>query len=138
MFHTDVKNVILWHHENADGSGALGLREEQTDFRSELIHLADAVDVAEREFIILVFRTSGSQDDNIFRKFFRELRVIFAAFHPPVATGHHDEFADGSGFYRFDHLVRKSEYLFVRESADNFPRFKFLGREARLRLCDDS
>jgi len=44
-FHTDVKNVILWHHENADGSGALGLREEQTDFRSELIHLADAVDV---------------------------------------------------------------------------------------------
>ena len=44
-FRTDVKNVILWHHENADGSGALGLRQEQTDFRSECIHLADAVDI---------------------------------------------------------------------------------------------
>ena len=30
-FRTDVKNVILWHHENADGSEALGMREEQTD-----------------------------------------------------------------------------------------------------------
>ena len=44
-FRTDVKNVILWHHENADGSGALGMREDQTDFRSEVIHLADTVDV---------------------------------------------------------------------------------------------
>lgn len=44
-FRTDVKNVILWHHENADGSGALGMREEQTNLRSELIHLADTVDV---------------------------------------------------------------------------------------------
>lgn len=44
-FRTDVRNLILWHHENADGSGALGMRENQTDFRSEVIHLADAVDV---------------------------------------------------------------------------------------------
>ena len=44
-FRTDVKNVILWHHENADGSGALGMRGEQTDLRSEVIHLADAVDI---------------------------------------------------------------------------------------------
>ena len=44
-FRTDVKNVILWHHENADGSGALGMREDQTNLRSELIHLADTVDV---------------------------------------------------------------------------------------------
>lgn len=44
-FRTDVKNVILWHHENADGTGALGLRQDQTDFRSEIIHLADTIDV---------------------------------------------------------------------------------------------
>lgn len=44
-FRTDVKNVILWHHENADGTGALGLSQDQTDFRSECIHLADAVDI---------------------------------------------------------------------------------------------
>ena len=43
-FRSDVKNVILWHHENADGSGALGMREDQTDFRSEVIHLADTID----------------------------------------------------------------------------------------------
>lgn len=44
-FRTDVRNVILWHHEHADGSGALGLRQDQTDFRSEIIHLADTIDV---------------------------------------------------------------------------------------------
>ena len=44
-FRTGVKNVILWHHENADGSGALGLRQDQTDFRSEIIHLADVADI---------------------------------------------------------------------------------------------
>ena len=44
-FRTDVKNVILWHHENADGSGALGIREEQTNLRSEVIHLADSIDI---------------------------------------------------------------------------------------------
>lgn len=44
-FRTDVKNAILWHHENADGSGALGLRQDQTSLQSELIHLADTVDL---------------------------------------------------------------------------------------------
>lgn len=44
-FRTDVKNVILCHHENADGSGPLGMREELTDLRSEIIHLADVIDV---------------------------------------------------------------------------------------------
>ena len=44
-FRTDVKNVILWHHENADGSGALGLTQDETDCRSEMIHLADVLDI---------------------------------------------------------------------------------------------
>lgn len=44
-FRTDVKNIILWHHENADGSGAFGLTQNQTNMRSEILHLADTVDL---------------------------------------------------------------------------------------------
>lgn len=65
-FRTNVKNVILWHHENADGSGALGMREDQTDLRSEVIHLADAVDV------LYDLRTVTSSDFDEIRRFVAE------------------------------------------------------------------
>ncbi len=44
-FRSDVKNVILYHHENADGSGPLGKRAEETNVRSQILHLADSVDM---------------------------------------------------------------------------------------------
>ncbi len=44
-FRTDVSNIILWHHENADGSGAFGLTEKETSFRSEILRLADRIDI---------------------------------------------------------------------------------------------
>ena len=44
-FNSDVTNVILYHHENADGSGPLGIKEEDTNEFAQIIHIADLVDV---------------------------------------------------------------------------------------------
>lgn len=43
-FWGDVKNVILYHHENADGSGPFAKMEGEIPFYASLIHLADQVD----------------------------------------------------------------------------------------------
>ena len=40
-FHTDVKNVILYHHENANGSGPFGKTWEEVPIFSRIIHLSD-------------------------------------------------------------------------------------------------
>ena len=44
-FHTDVKNIVLYHHENADGSGALGTKASETNLKAQILHLADLADV---------------------------------------------------------------------------------------------
>ena len=44
-FRTDVKNIILYHHENADGSGALGMTASETTLKSQILHLADIIDM---------------------------------------------------------------------------------------------
>lgn len=44
-FNSDVTNVILYHHENADGSGPLGIKEEDTPEFAQIIHIADMMDV---------------------------------------------------------------------------------------------
>lgn len=43
-FHTDVKDIILFHHENADGSGPLGKKASDTNLKSQILHLADMAD----------------------------------------------------------------------------------------------
>ena len=45
-FHTDVKNVILYHHENADGSGPFGKRLDEVPVFARIIHLCDLLDRA--------------------------------------------------------------------------------------------
>ncbi|MCH5270532.1 MAG: HD domain-containing protein [Lachnospiraceae bacterium] len=47
-FRTDVKNIILYHHENADGSGALGMTASETPLKAQILHLADIVDMKSR------------------------------------------------------------------------------------------
>ena len=44
-FRTDVKNIILYHHENADGTGVLGMTASDTNLKAQILHLADIVDV---------------------------------------------------------------------------------------------
>lgn len=43
-FSADIKNVILYHHENADGSGPFGRKAAEVPLFSRLIHLADVTD----------------------------------------------------------------------------------------------
>lgn len=39
-------NIILWHHENADGSGPLGLTQKETNLASQLLHMTAFLDIA--------------------------------------------------------------------------------------------
>lgn len=45
-FHTDVSHVILYHHENANGSGPYGKTWEEVPLFSRIIHLCDILDAA--------------------------------------------------------------------------------------------
>lgn len=44
-FSTDVKDVLLYHHENYDGTGYFGLRANTIPLMSQIIHLADTLDI---------------------------------------------------------------------------------------------
>ena len=44
-FRTNVDNIILYHHENADGSGPLGKIADETDLKTQILHLADEIDI---------------------------------------------------------------------------------------------
>ena len=44
-FRTNVDNIILYHHENADGSGALGKTAAETGLKTQILHLADEIDI---------------------------------------------------------------------------------------------
>ena len=45
-FKTDVKNLILYHHERADGKGPFGIREGEGPVEAELIAIADSIDAS--------------------------------------------------------------------------------------------
>lgn len=59
-FHTDVKNVILYHHENADGSGPFGKRWDEVPVSARIIHLCDLLDRA--------CRTQGGDPNQTWKK----------------------------------------------------------------------
>ena len=44
-FKTDVTNVILYHHEHADGTGPFQKKWNETPLPARIIHLADTVDI---------------------------------------------------------------------------------------------
>lgn len=45
-FYESVKGSILYHHERADGKGALGKTDIETPLTGQLIHIADVMDVS--------------------------------------------------------------------------------------------
>ena len=47
-FRTDVKNIVLYHHENANGTGSLGIKAAETNLKAQILHLADLVDITRR------------------------------------------------------------------------------------------
>ena len=47
-FRTDVKNIVLYHHENADGTGAMGMTAAETTLKAQILRLADLLDTTKR------------------------------------------------------------------------------------------
>lgn len=45
-FRTDVKGAVLYHHENADGTGPFLKKAEETPIKAQIIHMADVLDAA--------------------------------------------------------------------------------------------
>ena len=45
-FRSDVKNIVLCHHENADGTGALGMTAVEMPLKAQIVHLVDFADTA--------------------------------------------------------------------------------------------
>ena len=45
-FDIDIKDIILHHHENADGSGPLRLKRDEINEIAHLLHIADIVELA--------------------------------------------------------------------------------------------
>lgn len=43
-FYPAVRGAILYHHENADGSGPFRMRSDETPVSARLIHIADSID----------------------------------------------------------------------------------------------
>ena len=43
-FRTNNRDVLLLHHENADGSGPQGRTYDRTPIKAQIIHLADTID----------------------------------------------------------------------------------------------
>ncbi|MEA4972831.1 MAG: HD domain-containing protein [Candidatus Metalachnospira sp.] len=44
-FSSNIKNAVLYHHENADGSGPFGKAASETPLYAQLIHFGDILDV---------------------------------------------------------------------------------------------
>ncbi|MCH5344886.1 MAG: HD domain-containing protein [Acetatifactor sp.] len=53
-FRTDVKNIVLYHHENADGSGPLGMTVSETTLKAQILRLADNIDTTSRLEIMTI------------------------------------------------------------------------------------
>lgn len=43
-FYGSVKGAVLYHHENADGSGPFGRKPKETPVYAQIIHIADQID----------------------------------------------------------------------------------------------
>ncbi|MEG2775465.1 MAG: HD domain-containing protein, partial [Acetivibrio sp.] len=83
-FFGDIKGAILYHHENADGSGSFGKKTEETPLFARIIHLADQIDalfdfsvIAEAKFDKLKRYLKEQEgklfDTQVIEAFFREV-----------------------------------------------------------------
>lgn len=87
-FYDKIRNAVLYHHENADGSGAFGKPAAETPLYARLIHFADELDnnfsldnVGESQYsAILNFLETNTE------KLFNEdtVRLFLAAFPSPM------------------------------------------------------
>ena len=51
-FKTDVSNVILYHHEHADGTGPFQKKWNEIPLFARIIHLADIIDIIRNSILV--------------------------------------------------------------------------------------
>lgn len=70
-FKTDVTNVILYHHEHADGTGPFQKKWNEIPLFARIIHLADIIDI---------IRNSIDSDDNSWDfmcQYLSKIRIVY-------------------------------------------------------------
>ena len=70
-FKTDVSNVILYHHEHADGTGPFQKKWNEIPLFARIIHLSDIVDI--KEIVLNLMIIAGILNVNIFPK----IRIVY-------------------------------------------------------------
>ena len=70
-FKTDVSNVILYHHEHADGTGPFQKKWNEIPLFARIIHLSDIVDII--EIVLNLMIIAGILYVNIFPK----IRIVY-------------------------------------------------------------
>ena len=103
-FRTDVSDVILYHHENIDGSGPFGKKEEEIPMMSQIIHLADTLDINCR------FQEISVENHQKIMTFLEKRRgswysdKLVEAFKQTIPVERYLELAD----YKIEDLLKKS------------------------------
>jgi len=101
-FDDHLDNVILYHHENSDGTGPFRLMEKEIPLYAQLIHFADIVDAT-----FFLGKIDAAKKDRI-SDFLRENASWFnpkisAAFTEIYMSGNFEELSDG----KIDETLRK-------------------------------
>lgn len=89
------------------------------------------------EFVVLVLCAPSSKNYNILWQPFSKLAVIISGLHSSITSSHNNELTDRTGLHGFHNLVRKREYLPMRESTDDTSCLNLMRRLACLCLFDD-
>lgn len=84
-FYSKIKNAVLYHHENADGSGAFGIPSEETPLYARFLQLSDQID---NKFILEYVDEKAYKkildylEENVGHLFTREMVDLFRAAFP--------------------------------------------------------
>lgn len=125
-FHTDVSNVILYHHENADGSGPFGKTWTEVPLFARIIHLCDLLDV--------ICRTSSFTSDtwkkaNIFLRKVNGITVdtqcvdaFFAAFSEEQFLAVGSEDLETYLWKKVPRIKQELDFSQIKNLADFFAR----------------
>ncbi|HCB93525.1 MAG TPA: phosphohydrolase [Selenomonas sp.] len=89
-FYSDIKNAVLFHHENADGSGAFGISADETPLYARLLQLSDQLD---NQFILEYVdehtykKIIDYLEENVDHLFTREMVDLFRSAFPEPMKG---------------------------------------------------
>lgn len=108
-FKTDVSGIILYHHENADGTGNMGKTSAETPLKSQILRLADEVDMTSR-------LTKITEDD--FQKIRARVQSLSGKLFSKEAA---ELFSEYVTFEKIREIQQTSAKQFLRENLPEIP-----------------